>query len=175
VLRLVFAFVDIMLHRRGPESLPSSVFLFWSLLALSVVADCALLWFAGASGPAFFVSVLVTGLNLWFVWALLRTFNRQARFRQTMTAMLGAEVLLSLLQAPIVRSLVEAPPQDPQNPTITLPGLLSLLIVIWWIDISAFVFSRALERPYFLCAAMVIGYFLLIYTLQITLLQPVAA
>jgi len=119
------------------------------------------------------VSLLVTGLDIWFVWALLRTFNRQSRFRQTMTAMLGAEVLLGLLQAPLVRPLVEAPPPDPQNPTITLPGLLLLVILIWSIDISAFVFSRALERPYLLCAAMVIGYFLLIRSLQITLLQPI--
>ena len=175
MLRLIFAFVDIMLHRRGPERLPSSPFLFWALLVLSVVADSALIWLAGASGRALLVSLLVTGLDLWFVWALLRTFNRQPRFRQTMTAMLGADVILSLLQAPLVRPLVEAPPPDPQNPTITLLGLLWLLIVIWSIDISAFVFSRALERPYFLCAAMVIGYFLLIYTLQTTLLQPVAS
>jgi hypothetical protein len=35
------------------------------------------------------------------------------------------------------------------------------------------VFSRALERPYLLCAAIVIGYFLLIRSLQITLLPPV--
>jgi len=173
VLRLIFAFVDIMLHRRGPESLPSSPFLFWALLALSVAADCSIIWLAGESGRAFFVSLLVTGLDIWFVWALLRTFNRQARFRQTMTAMLGAEVLLGLLQAPLVRPLVEAPPPDPQNPTITLPGLLLLVILIWSIDISAFVFSRALERPYLLCAAMVIGYFLLIRSLQITLLQPI--
>ena len=173
MLRLIFAFVDIMLHRRGPESLPSSPFLFWSLLALSVVADCAIIWLAGESGRAFFVSLLVTGLDIWFVWALLRTFNRQARFRQTMTAMLGVEVLLAILQAPLVRPLVEAPPPDPQNPTITLPGMLLLVILIWSIDISSFVFSRALERPYLLCAAMVIGYFLLIRSLQITLLQPI--
>lgn len=174
MLRLIFAFVDIMLHRRGPESLPSSRFLFWALLALSIVADSAIVWLAGEGGRAFVVSLLVTGLDIWFVWALLRTFNRQSRFRQTMTAMLGAEVLLALLQAPLVRPLVEAPPQDPQNPTVTLPGMLLLLTIIWSIDISAFVFSRALERPYVLCAAIVIGYFLLIRSLQITLLQPVA-
>jgi hypothetical protein len=173
VLRLILAFVDIMLHRRGPESLPSSQFLFWALLALSIVIDCAIVWLAGEGGRAFVVSLLVTGLDIWFVWALLRMFNRQARFRQTMTAMLGADVLLALLQAPLVRPLIEAPPPDPQNPTITLPGLLLLLTMIWSIDISSFVFSRALERPYLLCAAMVIGYFLLIRSLQITLMQPV--
>ena len=174
MLRLILAFVDIMLHRRGPDSLPSSQFLLWTLLALSIVADCALLWLAGESARSFAVSLLVTGFDLWFVWAVLRTFNRQPRFRQTMTAILGAELLLTALQAPLVRPLVEAPPPDPQSPMVTLTGVLWLAILVWAIDISAFVFSRALERPYLLCVAIVIAYFLLMRSLQITLLQPVA-
>ena len=173
MLRLIFAFVDIMLHRRGPDSLPSSQFLFWALLGLSILADCFILWLAGEQGRAFAVSLLVTGFDLWFVWALLRTFNRQPRFRQTMTAMLGARVLLAIPQVPLVRALVDAPPPDAQNPQVGLAGVLWLLILVWSIDISAFVFSRALERPYLLCAAIVIGYFLLIRSLQITLLPPV--
>jgi hypothetical protein len=172
VLRLILAFVDIMLHRRGPDSLPSSQFLLWTLLALSILGDCAILWLAGEPGRSFAVSLLVTGFDLWFVWAVLRTFNRQPRFRQTMTAMLGTELLLAALQAPLVRPLVEAPPPDPENPTVTLTGVLWLAILVWSIDISAFVFSRALERPYFLCVAIVIAYFLLMRSLQITLLQP---
>jgi hypothetical protein len=57
---------------------------------------------------------------------------------------------------------------------LTLPRLLGLLIIFWVIDVSAFIFSRALERPYLLCIAIVIGYALLIESLQATLLQPVA-
>jgi hypothetical protein len=174
VLRLIFAFVDIMLHRRGPDSLPSSSFLFWTLLGLSIVAEWAVLWLAGESGRAFAVSLLVTGFDLWLVWAVLRTFNRTGRFRQTMTAMLGADLLLLMLQAPLVRPLVEASLSDPQNQEVSLRGVLLLMILVWSIDISAFVLARALERPYFLCVALVIGYFFLIRTLQVTLLQPVA-
>jgi len=172
VLRLFLAFVDIMLHRRGPDSIPSSPFLLWALFALSLAADFVVLGIAGRSARWFAVDVLIFGLNVWFVWALLRTFNRQQRFRQTMTALLGAGVLLTALQAPLVRSLV-APPPDPQNPALTLPGLLWFLLMFWSIDIGAFVFSRALERPYLLCIAVVIGYVLLIESLQVTLLQPV--
>jgi hypothetical protein len=154
--------------------LPSSQFLLWTLFALSILADCAILWLARESARAFAVTLLVAGFDLWFVWAVLRTFNRQPRFRQTMTAMLGAELLLAALQAPLVRPLVEAPPPDPENPTVTLTGVLWLAILVWSIDISAFVFSRALERPYLLCVAIVIAYFLLMRSLQITLLQPIA-
>jgi hypothetical protein len=174
VLRLFLAFVDIMLHRRGPDSIPSSPFLLWSLFALSLGADFVVLGIAGRSARWFAVDVLIFGLNVWFVWALLRTFNRQPRFRQTMTALLGAGVLLAILQAPLALSVPEAPPPDPQASTLTLTDMLWFLIYVWSIDISAFVFSRALERPYLLCLAVVIGYVLLIESLQVTLLQPVS-
>ena len=48
------------------------------------------------------------------------------------------------------------------------------MVFLWSVDINAFVFARALERPYLLCVAIVIAYALLIVSLQATLLQPVA-
>lgn len=173
MLRLILAFVELMLHRRGPDSLPSSRFLLWSALAASLAADSLVLALAGRSGRWFAVAALVLVLNVWFVWALLRTFNRQPRFRQTMTALFGANAILTAMQAPIVVLLMQEPPLDPQNPALTLPRLIGALMIIWAIDISAFVFSRALERPYVLCVAIVIGYALLIESLRVTLLQPV--
>ena len=174
MLRLIFAFVDIMLHRRGPESLPSSRFLLWALLATYLAMVFVVDWLAGPMPIWFAVDILVLGLHVWFVWALLRTFARLARFRQTMTALLGAGVLLTVLEAPLAVSLAHQPPPTPQNQTLTLSSLLSLLVVVWAIDIAAFVFSRALERPYLVCAAVVIAYAFLILSLQVTLIRPIA-
>ena len=171
MLRLFYAFLDIMLHRRGPDSLPSSQFLLWSLLVLAIVVDVVVTWWAGGSGRVVAVDLLVTGFNVWFVWALLRMFNRQGRFRQTMTALLGADVILTFIQAPVLPLLDVS---DPQNPALTLPLLLTVIVFVWAVDINAYVFSRALERPYLLCVAIVIGYALLIRSLQVTLLQPLA-
>jgi hypothetical protein len=170
VLRLILVFVDIMLHRRGPQDVPSSRFLLWLMLAASLGVELAVTLSNGGGVLAVAVAVLVTGLDLWFVWALLRVFNREGRFRQTMTALLGADTILSLVQAPFVPFL-EIP--NPEQPTLTVPMLVTTLVFLWSIDINAFVFSRALERPYLLCVAIVIAYALLIVSLQATLLQPV--
>jgi len=78
-----------------------------------------------------------------------------------------------VLEAPLAVSLAHQPPPTPQNQTLTLSSLLSLLVVVWAIDIAAFVFSRALERPYVVCAAVVIAYAFLILSLQVTLLRPI--
>jgi hypothetical protein len=172
VLRLILAFVDIMLHRRGPEDLPSSKFLVWLLLAASVGVELAVLFANDGSMRAAAVSVLVAALDVWFVWALLRTFNRQRRFLQTMSALLGTETILNLAGAPLV-PLLSASAAASTEPQITLPLLLTALLGIWSIDIAAFVFARALERPYVLCVAIMLGYVLLIVSLQTTLLAPV--
>jgi hypothetical protein len=171
VLRLIFAFIDIMLHRRGPDSMPSSSFLLWLLLAVSLGVHAGLNLWAGGDSRVVAVDVLILGLDVWFVWGLLRMFNKQPRFRQTMSALLGADIVLSVLYAPVLPRLAE---QDPENPELTLPVLLTVAAFAWAIDINSFVFSRALERPYLLCMAIVIGYALLIRSLQVTLLQPLA-
>lgn len=174
MLRLILAFVDIMLHRRGPEDLPSSRFLVWLLLLVSVAVELGILIANDGEMRVAAVNVLVDLLDLWFVWALLRTFNRQRRFAQTMSALLGTETLLNLLGAPLLPFLsasLEA--STPDQVQLSLPLLLAAVLNVWSIDIAAFTFSRALERPYVLCVAIMIGYALLILSLQSTLLQPV--
>lgn len=177
MLRLILAFVDIMLHRRGPEHLPSSQFLVWALLVVSIGVELAILFATDQPARLAGVSVLVALLDVWFVWALLRTFNRQRRFWQTMSALLGADIILRIVGAPLVAMLdSSAAAADPTTgrPEITFPVLLAALITVWSIDIWAFVFSRALERPYILCVAIMLGYVLLIASLQASLLSPVS-
>lgn len=173
MLRLILAFVDIMLHRRGPDDLPSSKFLVWFLLGVSIAVELAVLFANDQGMRAAAVSVLVAGLDVWFVWALLRTFNRQRRFAQTMSALLGTETILNVVGAPLV-PLLNASVSASAEPQLTLPLLLTALLGVWSIDIAAFVFARALERPYVLCVAIMLGYVLLIVSLQTTLLGPVS-
>jgi hypothetical protein len=178
VLRLILAFVDIMLHRRGPEDLPASTFLVWTLLAASLVVELVLRYSTGGTLRIMAVSVLVTFFDLWFVWALLRTFNRERRFRQTMSAMLGVGTILNVVSAPlvpIVTATAATAVAASTQPPITLPVLLTMLIFIWQIDISAFVFARALERPYLLALAIVIAYAMLMISLYSTLAPPLQA
>lgn len=175
MLRLILAFVDIMLHRRGPEDLPASTFLVWTLLAVSLVVELVLRYVTGASPRIMAVGALVAFLDIWFVWALLRTFNRERRFRQTMSAMLGVDTILNVVSAPlvpVVNATAAASVAGSTQPPITLPVLITILIFIWQIDISAFVFARALERPYLLCLAIVIAYGLLMISLYSTLVPP---
>ena len=166
MLRLIHALFDIMLHRRGPDSLPSSPFLFWLLLAIMLASGFAQLVVAGITLLHTAVLLLVAGFELWFVWAVLRLFERQQRFRQTMSAVLGTDAIISLMITPLIA--FEQPPATPED--VSPAAFVVLLLVLWSIDIMAFVLSRALERPYLLTVAVSLAYFFLMWTLQITLL-----
>ncbi|HJR68625.1 MAG TPA: hypothetical protein VKA43_01150 [Gammaproteobacteria bacterium] len=168
MLRLTLAFVDIMLHRRGPDSLPSSQFLFWLLLAAMLASSFAALVVDGVTPLGIAVVLSAAGFELWFVWAVLRLYERERRFRQTMSAVLGTDAIIGVLTLPLI-AFADPPPAGSQE--ISFAGFAFLALVVWSIDITAFVLSRALDRPYLLTLVIVLAYFLLMYIFQASLLQ----
>ena len=166
MLRLVFAFVEIALHRRGPDELPASRFLFGIVLvAYLIVAFATLRLGAGAVHPILLL-IVDTAFSLTFIWSVLKAFDHERRFKQTACALLGTDTLLNVLSMPLIvwgKSL-EASGGDNSGVAI-----LFALLAIWSIDISGFVLSRALERAYFLGVAIMLGYVLLSISLRLTL------
>jgi hypothetical protein len=169
VLRLILAFVDIALHRKSPEHLPASRFFFAAVLVVYLaVALVTTRYLEIVAYPELMIA-FETVLGLAFVWSVLRLFERQRRFRQTACAVLGTDTLLNLLTVPLVlwhRSL-GAPDTE-----ATVPLVLYVLVAIWSIDVSAFIMARALERPYVLTVAIMLGYVLLFVSVRATLFPP---
>jgi len=178
VLRLILAFVDIMLHRRGPEDLPASTFFVSALFAVSLSVVLGIHYATGGTLREAAASVIIAFLEVWFVWALLRVFNREARFRQTMAAVLGTNTILNVASAPLlpmVEAAAVAAVAAPADASVSLPVLLMWLIAIWSLLIGAFVFSRALERPYLLCLCIWIAYFFMMTILNFAIAPPQVA
>jgi len=134
VLRLILAFVDIMLHRRGPEDLPSSTFFVSALFAVSLFVVLGIHYVTGGTLREVTASVVIAFLEVWFVFALLRVFNREARFRQTMAAILGTSTILNVVNAPLlpmVKAAAVAAVAAPAEASVSLPVLLTWLLTIW--------------------------------------------
>jgi hypothetical protein len=169
VLSLILPFVEIALHRRGPEHLPASRFLFGLVLVVYLVV--ALLTTRILNDPVYPPPAVIIQfmLELAFIWCVLRAFERQRRFVQTACAGFGTDTLLNLLGLPFIfwhRALGVAPTD------ITLPQVLQFLLWVWSLDIAASILSRALERPYVVALAIVIGYEMLSVSLHFTLYPP---
>jgi uncharacterized membrane protein YagU involved in acid resistance len=169
VLTLILAFVEIALHRRGPEHLPPSRFLFALVLATYLVV--ALLTTRVLNDPVYPMPAVLIQLvlELAFIWCVLRAFERQRRFVQAACAGFGTDTLLNLTGLPLIawHRALAAPPTD-----VTIPQVLQFLLWVWSIDIAAAIMSRALERPYVVALAIVVGYEMLSVSLHFTLFPP---
>ncbi len=158
MLRLIFAFVEIAFHRRSPEDLPSSRGFFVAVLVVNLVlAFVTAHYLQLVAYPELMVAV-DTAIELGFLWGVLRMFDRERRFRQTATAVLGVDTLLNLVNVSLLAWHRELHvPKD----EVTIPYMLTLLVLVWSVDVSSFILARALERPYVLAVAIMLGYLLL--------------
>jgi CDP-diglyceride synthetase len=169
LLRLILAFVEVAFHRRSPADFPASRAFFIAVLLVYVGVELATTRYLQVERYPELEVAFDTVLGLAFMWSVLHAFQRERRFRQAAVAMLGADTFLNLLTVPLLswHASLHAKPEE-----ATLPYVLFLLVVIWSVDVSAFILSRALERPYVLAVAIMVGYVLLEVSAHVTLFSP---
>lgn len=146
---IISLFWNLCLLRSGPEQVPTvGVFvglvlivnvLVSTLVALSAPAELSLL--QAVSIPVVAATVLAAGTLL-----MLSLKNLSHRFTATITALLGADIVITTLHLPLL--LVAEPSGEP--PFSVLEWLLilaQLALIFWWVTIAGFIFSRALTVP----------------------------
>jgi hypothetical protein len=158
VLRVLQAFFEILLHRRGPDGLPASRFLLGLVLVAYVLMDVvSYIVPSSVQHPLLFLVVDVS-LDMAFIWSLLRAFEHERRFLQTAIAYFGVGTLLNLFGAPLLPWLRSV---ELGQPEAIVPDVLGVLLFIWRIEVSGFVIARSLSRPYVVGVAIMLGYALL--------------
>jgi hypothetical protein len=150
VWKLASAVADIAMRRRGPDSLPDSTFLVLFLLGAYVLV-------------ALLVSVVLTGgltvrglarlavdtaLFFAFVYAVLCFFRLERRFRQTVSAMLGASIFINLAFLPVGALGLALGLQILDSPFVWF----GLAFEIWSIFIAAWILARSLGQ------ALIVGF-----------------
>jgi hypothetical protein len=159
---LLGAFWQIVLFRRGPDSLPDSGLLLLLSLAAYVAVDVLVIAALYPSDVLLPLLLIDTGcLALWCA-ALLAWFGYARRIRQTLTALLGTGALLQLLVFPLT-----AWPSfgiDFEIP-LALRQLGALLTLLWSVAVYGYIVAAALERSPGVGVAFAVAYFLVIYQL----------
>jgi hypothetical protein len=156
VWRLAAAIFDIAIHRRGPDELPASRFLLGLLLGLYLIVGVISLWAFGLNTEANVAALVIDcAFFIACVFVTLRLFGHERRFIQTTSALLGTDVVLSLIGLPL--SFWTRDPGAPVD-QISVVLILRILILLWWIDVAGFIFGRALGRPYVIGLVFVILY-----------------
>ena len=159
---LIFRFFDICILRAGPQDLPSSLF----LLRLVVVANITVGIFLNLPTEGFTQSLMISLFNVvvlaGFVFAGLRWRDKLARFRQTLIAMMGTNVIIGLLMLPFVFSLVAAQLEGESAPVALQ---FFLLFLVWDITVFAHIIRHSLDVRLGYGFVISLGYVVLSWTL----------
>lgn len=167
MLAILKAYTDIALLRRGPESLPySPPLLVMTLLLLGTLETMA------PPIPLFTVtqSAIIAGVDIVMtcsvIWLMLNAIGRVERFVQTVTALFGVKLVLSILQ--LVVQLPFGGVYDPETQE-GIPSILLLqtLVEIWFYIVMSMILRMAMS----IGVLQSIGLILLISMLKLGALQ----
>jgi hypothetical protein len=157
VQALIKLYWDICLFRRGPQDVPASGVLLVLLLVVTVVFDVIHLNLLVSEsrnlgfGNSVLLSVAVEAARLAVVLAVLWLLGLAARTIQTLSAMLGAELLIAVIGLPFDYMAMQVP-QD-SNPFI----MLSFMLLLWSWIVDVNILRQAMSRSFFVAAILVLG------------------
>jgi hypothetical protein len=145
VWQLAVALAEVALRRRGPDSVPDSGFLLFLLLAvyilLALLMTAALV--TGFTPRLLAELALNTALFFAFVYAVLSFFRLERRYRQTVSAMLGADIVINLAFLPVGVIGVASGFDILEPPFIWI----RLAFYLWSVFIAASILARSLSQP----------------------------
>lgn len=158
-----------MLMRSGPQDLPYSQKLLRLLTVFYVITGMLAFRSMLDSETALSNMILDVLVMFGYTWLLLRTFDRRARFVQTMTAMLGIGILFHLLAWPLLMQT-----QVIEGEQMISPGasLFMLMLLAWSLMVNAHIYRQAME--FSLMSAILLSFSLFFISLAISrILLPV--
>jgi len=139
--------LDLLRLRCGPQDLPYAPTLLVRLVMLAFLVDfiAAKLLAAGGESPLRFV--VAFGMGLLLPWLLLSWTGKSARYVQTLLALLGTGIALSLLFLPLALLAISSGMADPAatpSPRQALLAWLILATVVWKVVVAASIWRHAL-------------------------------
>ncbi|WP_242519309.1 hypothetical protein [Halochromatium roseum] len=163
VLVIINFFIDLALLRRAPQDLPASPALLLLVLLVGLGAGSLLAITAGVDlGDGLLQSLLDLALTLGALSLALRLVERQQRFLQTATALVGVDTLITLLA---LLPVGMARPVDSESGLLALAGVLFLLLVVWSVLAVGHILRHAFSLSLLQGAAIAIGFDLLSFVI----------
>lgn len=155
--QLARAFVEIVLRRRGPESLPDSTFLVLLTIVLIVALGVLSNLLLYELTPLYLLVLAVrVVLFLAFVYAVLSFFKLERRFRQTVAAWIGAELVISAFFLPLALLFVGFGLDVTSEGFIWL-GIVEFLCIF---VVGSRIMARSLSQPLIVGIMFTILYYL---------------
>lgn len=171
-LKLLFlAFFDICRFKRRPQDIPQSVNLMSLCVFVYLIVATLLLVLTETVGRSFLSACLELVILLLFTIGLLMLSGKSNRSVQTITAMSGTGIVLSLIALPVYVLLNTYGTVDTEaNPYYTVAVMILSALALWNIAVMAHILREALEVGIFTGAMLAISYIWIILSVSAALL-----
>jgi len=156
--KLIELFWEICLLRKAPQDIPYSRELFFLLLLAGFLVNNVYLTLSLPEpdiGSVLLVVCIHTVFFLGSLSVLMLVMGYRVRIIQTLSSLLGTDVIISLLAMPVLLAISYVPQLAGYF------GLILLLLIIWSLVIMAHILRHALSVNFLLAGLFVIGYFML--------------
>ena len=168
--QLAIVLGEIALRRRGPDSLPDSNFLLGMLFLVYVVVSSFDFLVYDAFNVRTFTNLAAQVVLLFgYVFAVLAFFKLERRYRQTLSAILGANIVIYAVYIPIVLVALGIGVDLQAEPMISM----RYVFWFWSVFVGACIFARALSQPLLLGFMIQILYVLPALSISEYFAQPV--
>ncbi len=134
-------FLDICLGTKGPEDLPSSRFLLGLVFVVNAVIGVIVFWIETTLSKGILEVLLSLAWLIGFTYAVLMVSGKSGRFQQTLCALLGTDIVISLIALPLLIWMQSA--GDTPLPYYFIIGLMC-----WSMIIVGHILRHALSATY---------------------------
>ncbi len=166
---LLNAFLNICLFRKNPQDLPKSNILLCLSVAGYMLASTLLALLSEQLTDATMAGIIEAMLVMLFTYGLLQIRNKTERWSQTVTALSGTGIIISLIAFPLYY-LGSTGSQEGVSQSIGL--LLLVVLIIWNIAIMAHIFRHALQTTIGFGIAIAVSYIWIISSFIAILFPP---
>ena len=166
VLPLLTTLLDIVLLRKGPESIPRSYILFALIVAFWLFSSLTVMSLIEQYDEHdFFIGIFTALVALGCYAATIVIAGFPARVLQTMSAILGCGALISFA---FVAELVLFTPFLGK----TITNLVAQLMLLWSVPVEGHIIARAIDRHWYIGIVIAIVVFVLQYAIYRSMTPP---
>lgn len=172
--RLIATLFEICLLRRGPQDLPHNPAVTLALLGAVLALEAYSATRFGGAQDLSLALLLSGGFTLAATWAILRLRRVEARYWQTLMAIVGTAMLFALLALPLLAGIGPLNEETVRN----MPPLLGwgiVIIAIWRLIVTGHIWRSALEVSLPVGVLIALGTFLAELAFQQAVLRPMVA
>lgn len=160
MLKLLQAYLSLILLRLGPQDLPASRFLLQFSAVATVLSGCLMLSLKDGLTIGILLIVAVDlGLSTTLIYLGLRITGKTARLSQTLSALFGSSAMIQMMTIPLIL-LIGADPVDSQTSQFAL--LIFMLLLAWSLTVIGHILRHAMDFPVWVGLTLAIGYWIFI-------------